>query len=73
MAPDTNQAAIAQALNADTNSDVTVRTLDGLNHLFQTAPTGDPSEYGRIEETFDPQAIDVIANWIDEQVGLPEE
>jgi hypothetical protein len=73
VAPDTNQAAIAEALNAADNPDATVRTLDGLNHLFQTAETGDPSEYGRIEETFDPEAIDVIATWIDEQVGLAGE
>ena len=69
--PDTNQTAIAEALNADENPAVTVRTLDGLNHLFQTAETGAPSEYGRIEETFDPTALDVIGDWIDEQVGLP--
>lgn len=73
VAPDTNQVAIAEALNADSEPTVTVRTLAGLNHLFQTAETGAPSEYARIEETFDPDAIDVIAQWIDEQVGLPEE
>ena len=73
VAPDTNQAAIAEALNASTDSSVTVRTLDGLNHLFQSAETGAPSEYGRIEETFDPAAIDVIADWIDAQVGLPND
>ena len=67
--PDTNQAAIARALDAEQNPDVTVRTLEGLNHQFQTAETGVPSEYGRIEETFDPGAIDVIVDWIDEQVG----
>ncbi len=73
VAPDTNQAAIAEALNADEKSTVTIRTLDGLNHLFQTADTGSPSEYGRIEETFNSGAIDVIVKWIDEQVGLSEE
>jgi pimeloyl-ACP methyl ester carboxylesterase len=73
VAPDTNQAAIAEALNATDDSTVTVRTLDGLNHLFQTAESGAPSEYGRIEETFAPTAIDVIADWIDEQVGLSTE
>jgi hypothetical protein len=73
VAPDTNQAAIAQALNAASNPEVTVRTLEGLNHLFQTAPTGAPSEYGRIEETFDPEAIDVIASWIDAQVRAGNE
>jgi len=72
VAPDTNQAAIAQALNASSTPDVTVRTLDGLNHLFQTAETGAPSEYGRIEETFDPTAMEIIADWIDEQVGRSE-
>lgn len=71
VAPDTNQAAIAEALNAADKSSVTVRTLDGLNHLFQTADTGAPAEYGRIEETFAPRAIDVIADWLDEQIGRP--
>ena len=71
VAPDTNQAAIAAALNADQNPDVTVRTLDGLNHLFQPAETGAPSEYGRIEETFAPAALDAIGDWIDEHIGLP--
>ncbi|PSQ97894.1 MAG: hypothetical protein BRD55_00365 [Bacteroidetes bacterium SW_9_63_38] len=69
VAPDTNQAAIAEALNADDNSDVTVRTLKGLNHLFQTAETGAPDEYGQIEETFAPKAIEIIATWIEEQTG----
>jgi hypothetical protein len=69
VAPDTNQTAIAEALDADQNPAVTVRTLDGLNHLFQTAETGAPSEYGRIEETFDPMALDLIADWLDAQVG----
>lgn len=66
--PDENQSAIARALRADDNPQVTVRTLNGLNHLFQTASTGDPSEYGRIEETFDPEALDLIADWIHETV-----
>jgi len=69
--PTPNQAAIAEALNASENPDVRVRTLEGLNHLFQTADTGAPSEYARIEETFAPTALDAIADWIDEQVGLP--
>lgn len=73
VAPDTNQTAIARALDAANDSTVTVRTLDDLNHLFQTAETGAPAEYGRIEETFDPTAIEVIVDWIDRQVGLPAE
>jgi hypothetical protein len=35
-----------------------------LNHLFQTAPTGAPSEYSEIEETIAPVVLDKIASWI---------
>ena len=38
--------------------------LEGLNHLFQNAETGAVSEYARIEETFSPEAIDLIIAWI---------
>ncbi len=46
------------------NPDVTTIEVPGLNHLFQTATTGAPSEYGEIEETFAPAALDEISNWI---------
>jgi pimeloyl-ACP methyl ester carboxylesterase len=54
------------ALNAalETNADATVFDLEGLNHLFQNAETGAVSEYARIEETFSPEAIDLITAWI---------
>jgi hypothetical protein len=35
-----------------------------LNHLFQTAKTGSPSEYAQIEETMSPVALDTIGRWI---------
>lgn len=57
-----NLAAFRSAL-AD-NPDVTVRELEGLNHLFQTAETGALGEYADIEETFDPAALKVISDWI---------
>lgn len=46
------------------NSDATVIELAGLNHLFQTATTGAVSEYGQIEETFAPAALELISDWI---------
>ncbi len=46
------------------NSDATVIELDGLNHLFQTATTGAVSEYGQIEETFAPEAMELVSDWI---------
>lgn len=44
--------------------------LPGLNHLFQNAKTGLPSEYADIEETIAPLALQTISRWIGLQVGL---
>ncbi len=66
-----NLAAIRQALEVGGNTDVTVRELAGLNHMFQTAETGSPTEYATIEETFSPRALEVITEWIRARVGLP--
>lgn len=41
-----------------------IKALDGLNHLFQHAKTGSPEEYVTIEETFSPEAMEIIAKWI---------
>jgi hypothetical protein len=38
--------------------------LEGLNHLFQHAKTGSPDEYGKIEETFAPEAMQAVGDWI---------
>lgn len=38
--------------------------MQGLNHLFQTAETDLEKEYSKIEETFSPKAMNVIADWI---------
>ena len=67
--PKENLAAIEAALRHGGNDDVTIVELKGLNHLFQTAETGAPSEYPTIEETFSPTALDVIGNWILKTTG----
>jgi pimeloyl-ACP methyl ester carboxylesterase len=66
--PDANLPVIEQVLKDAGNTDVTVVELEGLNHLFQTARTGSPAEYGQIEETFSPAALDLITAWIIERV-----
>jgi pimeloyl-ACP methyl ester carboxylesterase len=66
---DANLAGIRQALAAGGNRDVTAEKLPGLNHLFQTARTGAPSEYAEIEETFAPAALQRIGDWIVQHVG----
>lgn len=62
-----NLPAIREALKA--NKDVTAVELPGLNHLFQTSATGDPREYGRIEETFAPAALQAVGDWIVARTG----
>lgn len=41
--------------------------LDGLNHLFQECTTGSPSEYGGIGQTFSPEALAKILDWMRDQ------
>lgn len=40
------------------------RILPGLNHLFQHATSGDPSEYAEIRETIAPEVLDIILSFI---------
>jgi fermentation-respiration switch protein FrsA (DUF1100 family) len=67
--PEQNLPAIEAALKAAGNGDVTARRLPRLNHLFQTASTGSPGEYGLIEETLSPAALQLISNWITVRFG----
>ena len=67
--PRENLEEIAKAIKKGGNTRVTTQQLAGLNHLFQTCKTGSVAEYSQIEETIAPAALDVIGNWIDEQVG----
>lgn len=39
-------------------------TLPGLNHFLQRAVTGAPSEYGTIEESLAPEAIETVCDWV---------
>jgi hypothetical protein len=55
---------IRGALLAGGNKQVETVDFPGLNHLFQTATSGAPSEYGAIEETFSPIALNKISEWI---------
>jgi hypothetical protein len=62
--PALNLPAIRKALEDAGNKHFEVDELPGLNHLFQTAKTGAPSEYGQIEETISPVALEKMASWI---------
>jgi uncharacterized protein len=60
--PGANLPEMKKALGHD--RDVTVREMPGLNHLFQTAKTGSPTEYGQIDETMSPAVLTLVSDWI---------
>jgi len=64
----TNLAIIESVLKKNSNKSHTTVPLKGLNHLLQTAVTGDVSEYANIAETIAPHALDTIGSWLDTHV-----
>lgn len=67
--PKQNLPEIERALREGGNKDITIKEFAKLNHLFQTASTGLPSEYGQIEETFSTDVLKMITDWILERFG----
>jgi uncharacterized protein len=59
-----NAEAVGKVLAAAGNVDYEVQIFPGLNHLFQHATTGALDEYGTIEETFAPVALERVGEWI---------
>jgi uncharacterized protein len=62
--PKENLGQIRKAFEEGGNKDFQAIELPGLNHLFQHAPTGVPVEYGGIEETMAPEALNSISDWV---------
>ncbi|MDD3431942.1 MAG: alpha/beta hydrolase [Bacteroidales bacterium] len=67
---DINLGAIQQALAEGKNPKLTSIKYPDLNHLFQHATTGAPSEYAKIEETFSPEALRDMNKFIRKSTGL---
>lgn len=70
--PRENLQAIEKSLIFGGNPNYLMEELPGLNHLFQTATTGSPAEYARIEETISPAALELIGKWIQKNIAPPE-
>jgi uncharacterized protein len=60
-----NLEAIASYCNPSAGKIKEIKTLDGLNHMFQPSATGSPNEYGYNEITFDNTAIQEILIFLD--------
>ncbi|MEI6047276.1 MAG: alpha/beta fold hydrolase [Bacteroidota bacterium] len=59
-----NLPAIEKTLKSSGNKSIKTVMLPQLNHLFQHCKSGLPAEYGNIEETFSPEALKIIGDWI---------
>jgi alpha/beta superfamily hydrolase len=59
-----NLAGIETFLKQSGNERFEVFGFEGLNHFFQTAITGAPSEYGLLTETMNEGIMKTIADWI---------
>jgi len=64
VAPKANLPLLQKAFSDSVNIHAEARELPELNHLFQHAYTGTPAEYAAIEETFSPQALALIVDWV---------
>lgn len=62
-----NTDGIRQALTEVGHPNFEVLVLKDLNHLFQQASTGAPSEYSKIEETINEVALKIMSDWIGKQ------
>lgn len=63
-----NLTGIESALKKSKSKIYTVKELPGLNHLFQTCKACTVAEYGQLEETFSPVALEEINNWLNKNV-----
>jgi uncharacterized protein len=66
--PDQNLTAIETALKKSASKNYSTEKLPGLNHLFQHCKTCTVEEYGQLEETFAPEALQKIGDWLDKNV-----
>ena len=65
---DPNLAAIDSALKKSGVRVYSTQKLPGLNHLFQHCKTCTIQEYGQLEETFSPEALQIMGDWLDKNV-----
>jgi len=62
--PKINLPLVQKAFKDGGNTQAEVRQLPDLNHLFQHAYKGSPSEYAAIDETFSPDALKAVGDWL---------
>ncbi|MBO6028955.1 MAG: alpha/beta hydrolase [Bacteroidales bacterium] len=59
---ESNLGALREGLPASPKNKI--EAIDGVNHLFQHCTTGAVAEYRNIEETFAPEVLELIIQWL---------
>jgi len=70
--PDMNAKALEETFAQAGKTDYIIKTCCKANHLFQSAETGRPSEYGSLPKEFTPCFLPAVTAWILEQ-PIPDE
>ena len=63
-----NLPGIETSLKRAKVKNYTIKEMPGLNHLFQTCNKCTLEEYGDLEETFSPVALQLISEWLEKNV-----
>jgi pimeloyl-ACP methyl ester carboxylesterase len=63
-----NLAAIKRALQQSKSRGYEVKELPGLNHLFQSCRKCTLAEYSQLEESFSPSVLNIISDWLKQNV-----
>jgi fermentation-respiration switch protein FrsA (DUF1100 family) len=66
--PKSNLEGIKRSLAKSKTKQYEVKELPGLNHLFQTCNKCTVQEYGTLEETISPLALQAVSDWLDKRV-----
>ena len=59
-----NKSTMVEALKKGGNKNYTVKIFPSANHLYQSAKTGSPAEYGNLDKKFVPGFLEFMSNWL---------
>ncbi len=64
VSPALNIPVMKQMIEKSKNKKFEIQKIKGVNHMFQECKTGLPGEYVTIEQTFSPEVLKLISDWI---------
>jgi dienelactone hydrolase len=67
-----NKNKMEAALKKGGNTDYIFKVFAKANHLFLTAETGNPKEYGTLKKEFAPGFLETMTEWVGKHVTIPK-